>query len=163
MRTSVISSLFDIPCRNLQLNRLPSCQLKLSTSKSFSFSTNLSHSFFTKGCLSMSTFQRSNHYDVVCMARRYAPNSSLRKKLSRKRGGDHRKKKKRRRRKRSKKRKGREGKTKKKKEFKVVRLVSTAGTGVFYAKKKSRQLKEKLKIQKYDPQLRHHILFEEAK
>ncbi|XP_022753991.1 30S ribosomal protein S20, chloroplastic-like [Durio zibethinus] len=164
MATSAISSLFDLACqpRNLQLNKFPSCQLKLATLKSLSFSTNLSHSFFSKGCLSMRKFQRSNHYDVVCMARRYAPNSSLRKKLSRKRGGDREKKNKRRR-KRTKKRKGREGKKKKKKEFKIVRLVSTAETGVFYAKKKSRQIKEKLKVRKYDPQLHHHVLFEELK
>ena len=81
--------------------------------------------------------------------------------MSRKRGGDRGKKNKRRR-KRTKKRKGREGK-KKKKEFKIVRLVSTAGTSVFYAKKKSRQIKERLKFRKYDPQLHQHALFEEVK
>ncbi|XVF04270.1 hypothetical protein REPUB_Repub05bG0068200 [Reevesia pubescens] len=164
MATSAIPFLFDFACqpRNLRLKTFYSCHLKLATSKSLSFSRNLSHSFFFKGCLSMSTFQRLNHYDVVCMARRYAPNSSLRKKLSRKRGGDRGKKNKRRR-KRTKKRKGREGKKKKNKEFKIVKLVSVAGTGVFYAKKKSRLIKEKLKFRKYDPQLHQHVLFEEVK
>ncbi|XP_021288067.1 uncharacterized protein LOC110419379 isoform X1 [Herrania umbratica] len=195
MATAAISSLFDLAyaCqpRYLQLNNFPSCQLNLGPSKSLSFTTNLSHSFFSKGitftqkktvtrihqlspgsfsflkiltggCLSMTTFQRSYHYTVVGMARRYAPNSSLRKKLSRKKGGDRGKKNKRRR-KRTKKRKGREGKKKKKKEFKVVRLVSAAGTGVFYAKKKSRQIKEKLEFRKYDPHVQQHVLFEEVK
>ncbi|EOY13087.1 hypothetical protein QUC31_002144 [Theobroma cacao] len=166
MATSAISSLFDLAyaCqpRNLQLNNFPSCHLKLAPSRSPSFTANLSHSFFSKGCLSMTTFQRSYHYTVVGMARRYASNSSLRKKLSRKKGGDRGKKNKRRR-KRTNKRKGREGKKKKRKEFKVVRLVSAAGTGVFYAKKKSRQIKEKLKFRKYDPQVKQHVLFEEVK
>lgn len=82
--------------------------------------------------------------------------------MARKRGGDRAKKNKRRR-KRTGKRKGREGNKKKKKEFKIVKLASTAGTGVFYAKKKSRQVKEKLKFMKYDPQLHQHVLFEEVK
>ncbi|OMO88941.1 Ribosomal protein L33 [Corchorus capsularis] len=38
-----------------------------------------------------------------------------------------------------------------------------AGTGVFYAKKKSRQIKDKLKFRKYDPQVQQHVLFEEVK
>ena len=71
--------------------------------------------------------------------------------MSRKRGGDPAKK-------RHRNRKG----TRKKKLFKIVRLVSEAGTGFFYAKRKSRKL-EKLKLKKYDPKVRRHVLFTEAK
>lgn len=43
-----------------------------------------------------------------------------------------------------------------------IRLVSTEGTGYFYVttKKKSR---EKLELNKYDPKLRRHVKFKEAK
>lgn len=43
-----------------------------------------------------------------------------------------------------------------------IRMVSTAGTGYFYVttKKKAR---EKLELKKYDPKLRQHVVFKEAK
>ncbi|KAL1346256.1 hypothetical protein AAHE18_08G176800 [Arachis hypogaea] len=48
--------------------------------------------------------------------------------------------------------------SKKKLLFKIIRLVSAAGTRFFYAKKKSR----KIDLKKYDPKLKHHVLFTEA-
>lgn len=44
----------------------------------------------------------------------------------------------------------------------LIRLVSTAGTGYFYTtrKKKSR---DKLELKKYDPKIRKHVVFKEAK
>tara|TARA_R110002124_G_scaffold104370_6_gene254303 strand:- start:301 stop:468 length:168 start_codon:yes stop_codon:yes gene_type:complete len=45
-----------------------------------------------------------------------------------------------------------------------VRLVSTADTGYFYvAKKNSRTMTEKLSQRKYDPVVRKHVDFKEAK
>lgn len=45
-----------------------------------------------------------------------------------------------------------------------VRLVSTADTGYFYvAKKNSRTMTEKLVQRKYDPRVRKHVEFKEAK
>jgi len=45
-----------------------------------------------------------------------------------------------------------------------VRLVSTAETGYFYvAKKNSRTMTEKLIQRKYDPVVRKHVEFKEAK
>ncbi len=45
-----------------------------------------------------------------------------------------------------------------------VRLVSTADTGYFYvAKKNSRTMTEKLSQRKYDPVVRKHVEFKEAK
>lgn len=45
-----------------------------------------------------------------------------------------------------------------------VRLVSTADTGYFYvAKKNSRTMTEKLIQRKYDPVVRKHVEFKEAK
>ncbi|MCR9235106.1 MAG: 50S ribosomal protein L33 [Alphaproteobacteria bacterium] len=45
-----------------------------------------------------------------------------------------------------------------------VRLVSTAETGYFYvAKKNSRTMTEKLTQRKYDPVVRKHVEFKEAK
>ena len=43
-----------------------------------------------------------------------------------------------------------------------ISLVSTAGTGFFYVttKKKSR---DKLELKKYDPRIRKHVPFKEAK
>ena len=70
--------------------------------------------------------------------------------LSRKRGGDPAKKKKTR-------RKGGG------KDFKIVRLSSTARTGFFYAKKKSRKVADKIEVQKYDPIANRHVLFTEVK
>ncbi|KAK0607155.1 hypothetical protein LWI29_010378 [Acer saccharum] len=52
----------------------------------------------------------------------------------------------------------------KKKTFMFVRLVSAAGTGFFYVKKKSsKKLLEKLEFRKYDPRVNRHVLFTEAK
>ena len=44
----------------------------------------------------------------------------------------------------------------------LIRLVSSAGTGYFYttSKKKSR---DKLQLKKYDPKIKQHVLFKEAK
>lgn len=44
----------------------------------------------------------------------------------------------------------------------LIRLVSSAGTGYFYTteKKKSR---DKLQLKKYDPKIKQHVLFKEAK
>ena len=45
-----------------------------------------------------------------------------------------------------------------------IRLVSTAGTGYFYVKKKNtRATTEKLQFKKYDPRARKHVLFKEQK
>ena len=44
----------------------------------------------------------------------------------------------------------------------LIRLVSTAGTGYFYTttKKKGR---DKLEIKKFDPRVKKHVIFKEAK
>ncbi|KAI4354922.1 hypothetical protein L6164_003745 [Bauhinia variegata] len=52
---------------------------------------------------------------------------------------------------------------KKKKAQMFVRLVSAAGTGFFYVKRKPRQMTEKLEFRKYDPRVNRHVLFTEAK
>jgi large subunit ribosomal protein L33 len=45
-----------------------------------------------------------------------------------------------------------------------IRLVSTAGTGYFYTTDKNkRNMPEKMEIKKYDPKVRKHVVFEEAK
>lgn len=45
-----------------------------------------------------------------------------------------------------------------------IRLVSTADTGFFYITKKNpRNLTEKMQMRKYDPVLRKHVMFKEAK
>lgn len=45
-----------------------------------------------------------------------------------------------------------------------IRLVSTAGTGYFYVTKKNpRTMTEKLTMRKYDPVVRKHVDFKEAK
>ncbi|XP_020235901.1 uncharacterized protein LOC109815561 [Cajanus cajan] len=49
-----------------------------------------------------------------------------------------------------------------KKKSKVIRLVSTAGTGFFYAIKKSKKM-DKLELKKYDPKVKRHVLFRESK
>ncbi|ESW04824.1 hypothetical protein PHAVU_011G128100 [Phaseolus vulgaris] len=49
-----------------------------------------------------------------------------------------------------------------KKKSKVIRLVSTAGTGFFYAIKKSKK-NEKLELKKYDPKVKRHVVFKESK
>ena len=46
----------------------------------------------------------------------------------------------------------------------VIKMESTAGTGYFYvAKKTPRTLTEKLEKRKYDPVVRKHVIFKEAK
>ncbi len=45
-----------------------------------------------------------------------------------------------------------------------IRLVSTADTGFFYITKKNpRNSTEKMQMRKYDPVVRKHVLFKEAK
>jgi large subunit ribosomal protein L33 len=50
----------------------------------------------------------------------------------------------------------------KKQNRELIRLVSSAGTGYFYttARKKSR---DKLELKKYDPKIKKHVIFKEAK
>jgi large subunit ribosomal protein L33 len=46
----------------------------------------------------------------------------------------------------------------------IVKLLSTAGTGHFYTTTKNPKLKsEKLQLRKYDPVVRKHVLYREAK
>jgi large subunit ribosomal protein L33 len=46
----------------------------------------------------------------------------------------------------------------------LIKLVSTAGTGYFYTTKKNpRSTTEKLTLRKYDPKVRKHVEFKEAK
>jgi large subunit ribosomal protein L33 len=46
----------------------------------------------------------------------------------------------------------------------LIKLVSTAGTGYFYTTKKNpRNTTEKLTLRKYDPKIRKHVEFKEAK
>jgi large subunit ribosomal protein L33 len=45
-----------------------------------------------------------------------------------------------------------------------IKLESSAGTGFFYTTTKNRQkTPDKLEIKKYDPVVRKHVLFKEAK
>lgn len=44
----------------------------------------------------------------------------------------------------------------------LIRLVSTAGTGFFYTTSKKRG-REKLELKKYDPKVKQHVVFKEAK
>ena len=46
----------------------------------------------------------------------------------------------------------------------LIKLVSSAGTGFFYtAKKNPRKTTEKMEFRKYDPVIRKHVVFKEAK
>jgi large subunit ribosomal protein L33 len=46
----------------------------------------------------------------------------------------------------------------------LIKLVSTAGTGYFYVKRKNpRNLPNRLQFVKYDPRVRQHVLFTEQK
>jgi len=46
----------------------------------------------------------------------------------------------------------------------LIKLVSTAGTGFFYVKKKNpKQITEKMLFRKYDPVARKHVEFKEHK
>ncbi|GIX17424.1 MAG: 50S ribosomal protein L33 [Rhodothalassiaceae bacterium] len=45
-----------------------------------------------------------------------------------------------------------------------IRLVSSAGTGYYYVTKKNpRKMTDKLVLRKYDPVVRKHVEFKEAK
>ena len=45
-----------------------------------------------------------------------------------------------------------------------IRLVSSAGTGFFYTTDKNkRNTPDKLEFKKYDPKVRKHVIFKEAK
>ena len=45
-----------------------------------------------------------------------------------------------------------------------IRLVSSAGTGHFYTTSKNKRLHpEKMEIKKYDPRVRKHVIYKEAK
>lgn len=45
-----------------------------------------------------------------------------------------------------------------------IKLVSTAGTGHFYTTTKNkRTMTEKLELKKYDPKVRKHVIYKEAK
>ncbi|MEX5897658.1 50S ribosomal protein L33 [Proteus vulgaris] len=45
-----------------------------------------------------------------------------------------------------------------------IKLVSSAGTGHFYtATKNKRTMPEKLEMKKFDPVVRQHVLYKEAK
>jgi len=46
----------------------------------------------------------------------------------------------------------------------LIKLVSSAGTGTYYTTKKNpRNTTEKLVLKKYDPKIRKHVEFKEAK
>ena len=46
----------------------------------------------------------------------------------------------------------------------TIRLVSSAGTGHFYTTTKNKSLHpEKMETKKYDPTIRKHVLYKEAK
>ena len=46
----------------------------------------------------------------------------------------------------------------------LIKLVSTAETGFYYVTKKNpRNITEKLQLRKYDPVVRKHVMFKEAK
>ena len=46
----------------------------------------------------------------------------------------------------------------------IVKLVSTAGTGHFYTTTKNPKLNsQKIELKKYDPVIRKHVLYREAK
>lgn len=45
-----------------------------------------------------------------------------------------------------------------------IKLVSSAGTGHFYTTTKNKRTKpEKMEIKKYDPVVRKHVMYKEAK
>jgi large subunit ribosomal protein L33 len=46
----------------------------------------------------------------------------------------------------------------------LIRLVSTAGTGHFYTTSKNKKtMNKKLELKKYDPVVRKHVVYKEAK
>jgi large subunit ribosomal protein L33 len=45
-----------------------------------------------------------------------------------------------------------------------IRLVSSAGTGHFYTTSKNKRLHpEKMEVKKFDPRIRQHVIYKEAK
>jgi large subunit ribosomal protein L33 len=45
-----------------------------------------------------------------------------------------------------------------------IRLTSSAGTGHYYTTTKNRRLHpEKMEVKKYDPRVRKHVIYKEAK
>ena len=45
-----------------------------------------------------------------------------------------------------------------------IKLVSSAGTGHFYTNTKNKRTKpEKMELKKYDPVVRQHVIYKEAK
>lgn len=45
-----------------------------------------------------------------------------------------------------------------------IRLVSSAGTGHFYTTDKNKKnMPEKMQIKKFDPKIRKHVIYKEAK
>jgi large subunit ribosomal protein L33 len=44
----------------------------------------------------------------------------------------------------------------------IIKLVSTAGTGYFYTTKRKKG-RDKLEIKKFDPKIKQHVIFKEAK
>lgn len=51
-----------------------------------------------------------------------------------------------------------------KKNTVLIKLVSEAGTGFYYVKKKNpKKVTKKLAFKKYDPKVRKHVMFNEAK
>ena len=46
----------------------------------------------------------------------------------------------------------------------IIKLVSSAGTGHFYTTTKNkRTMKGKMEIKKFDPKVRKHVMYKEAK
>ena len=46
----------------------------------------------------------------------------------------------------------------------LIKLVSTAGTGHYYTTSKNKRTKpEKIEMKKYDPVVRKHVIYNEAK
>lgn len=46
----------------------------------------------------------------------------------------------------------------------IIKLVSSAGTGHYYTTTKNKRLHpEKLEVKKYDPVVRKHVMYKEAK
>ena len=46
----------------------------------------------------------------------------------------------------------------------IIKLVSSAGTGHFYTTTKNkRTMPEKIEMKKYDPVVRKHVMYKEAK
>ena len=45
-----------------------------------------------------------------------------------------------------------------------IKLVSTAGTGYYYTTTKNKRTQpDKMEMKKYDPKVRQHVMFKEAK